>query len=139
MQLAHFDLTVLEPLDTDLSEWTETRERVDGDLGIWAVLDAAVSPARTFLVGVSFLLKVKVLLLGRSRFVMFSGFSGCSNSFSPFSEPLRDLIDLAEDLLFCLLSPSPIEDWSDVFDDCDKSSLCVRTKSALTSSFNVRI
>jgi hypothetical protein len=133
-------LTVFEPLDTDLSEWTETRERVDGDFGIWAVLDAAVSPPRTFFAGESFLLKVKVLLLGRSRFVRLSDFSGCNESFFTGTGPSRDLVDLAEDLSVCFPSLSPTEDCIDpVLDDCDRSSLCVRTKSALTSSFSVRI
>jgi len=59
--------TDLEPFETDLCEEFETSDLEDGDLGIMADLAEAAS-ALCFLVGESPLLKVKVLLRGRSRF-----------------------------------------------------------------------
>jgi hypothetical protein len=129
----------------DLVEALEINDRTEGDLGMdlddslrsWVGLSGL-----GFFTGESPLLNVNVRLFGRSRFVetadalvsndFFSGSSGCE-SCEPRSLLRVDLVD------FCPVV-SPADDCPDAARDMvSVSSLCVRTKSALTSSFNVRI
>ena len=137
------DLTVFELFDTDLFEAaSDYNDLEEGDLGIglgFAVVPSSV--ARCFLVGELLLLNVKVLLVGRSRLVP-SALLACSIIFSSCAESFLDLVDLPDlvgpNFGMPLPSLSPI-DGMDVVDKRGVSSLCVRTKSALTSIFSVRI
>lgn len=134
------DFTVFELFETDrLEAASEIRDLEDGDLGIglgFVMLPSSV--ARCFFVGELLLLKVNVLLVGRSRFVP-SALLACNIKFSSCAESFLDLIDFAGPCLMALLpSLSPI-DGMEVVDTRGVSSLCVRTKSALTSIFSVRI
>lgn len=105
--------------------------------GLEDVLRSFSSLAFCFFVGESFRLNVNVRLLGRSRLDELADLSArASSSSSPTGEACRDLIDFCvADLVF-----SPIDEGVDVGRDTwGVSSLCMRTKSALTWSFRVRI
>ena len=109
-------LTTFIPVDADLSEAFETSDLVDGDLGMGFALEEALRSLHSafcFFVGESLLLKVKVLLRGRSRLVE-PDLSVCEMVCSPSSLPSRDLavrtgpdLDVGRPLL------SPIEEWAD--------------------------
>ena len=89
--------TVLDPFDTDLSEAFDTRERIEGDLGMALTFDDVFRSPKSpfcFFVGESLLVNVKARLLGRSRLVDVPGLSGCDASNSS-EEPFRDLEDRA--------------------------------------------
>ena len=134
------DFTVFELLETDLFEAaSDAKDLEDGDLGIglgFAVVPSSV--ARCFFVGELLLLNVNVLLVGRSRFVP-SALVACNIRFSSCAESFRDFVDFVGPSFGTPLpSLSPIEG-IDVVDTRGVSSLCVRTKSALTSIFRVRI
>ena len=134
------DLTVFELLDTDLFEAaSEPKDLEEGDLGIGLGCAAVPSSvARCFFVGELLLVNVKVLLVGRSRFVP-SALLVCNVKFSSCAESFLDLGDLVGPSFgMPLPSLSPI-DGMDVVDSRGVSSLCVRTKSALTSIFRVRM
>lgn len=137
------DFTVFELLDTDLFEAaSEAKDLEEGDLGIGqGFVVAPSSVARCFFVGELLLLNVNVLLVGRSRFVP-SALLVCSVRFSSCAESFLDLMDLVDFVGWSFEPPlsslSPI-DGIDVVDNRGVSSLCVRTKSALTSIFRVRI
>jgi hypothetical protein len=136
-------LTVFELLDTDLFEAaSEDNDLEEGDLGIGLGFAVVLSSgARCFFVGELLLLNVNVLLVGRSRFVP-SALLVCNIKISSCAESFLDLVDLPDlvgpNFGMPLPSLSPI-DGIDAVDTRGVSSLCVRTKSALTSIFNVRI
>ena len=133
-------LTDFAPLDTERSEALDLNDLMDGDLGIGAgfefVFRSPDSPF-CFFVGESLLLKVNVRLRGRSRLVELADLSSCASSCaSSTADPCRDLDDFCG---ACFVF-SPMEDWAEfVREVWGMSSLCMRTKSALTSSFSVRI
>lgn len=135
-------VTVLEPLE-DRWEPLDTNDRVEGDFGMGFALDVfrsfSIFSAFCFLVGESPLLNAKVLLRGRSRLVEFAEVVGSNRTFSSI-EPSWDFADRVRGGLVLLIVSSTEEYDDPVRDiDCGVSSLWVRTKSALTSSFNVRI
>lgn len=134
------DFTVFELLETDLFEAaSEAKDLEEGDLGIglgFAV--APISVARCFFVGELLLVNVNVLLVGRSRFVP-SALLVCIDRFSSCVESFLDLIDFEGWSFGAPLSSLVPIDGIEVVDKRGVSSLWVRTKSALTSIFRVRI
>lgn len=130
----------------DLVDPFETRDLVEGDFGMGLDLEdiflsfPGLSPF-CFLIGESPLLKVKVLLRGRSRFEDAPDVVVSSDAFPSWSDPSRDFRPLLiVDLFDFFPAVSPTVDCADVAREMvGASSLCVRTKSALTSSFKVRI
>ncbi len=135
------DFTVFELFETDLLDAaSEAKDLDEGDLGIGLVgfVVAPSSVARCFFVGELFLLNVKVLLVGRSRLVP-SALLVCIVNGSSCAESFLDFVDFEGWSFEAFLpSPSPI-DGMDVVDSRGVSSLWVRTKSAFTSIFRVRI
>jgi len=83
----------LAPFETERSEAFETNDLVDGDFGIGFAFDdifrSFASPF-CFFVGESLLLKVKVLLRGRSRLVELSEPGRSDASLSSSIDPSRD-------------------------------------------------
>jgi hypothetical protein len=131
------DFTVFELFDTDLFEAaSEESDLDDGDFGIGLGLAVVpISVARDFFVG-ELLLNVKDLLDGRSRLVP-SALLPCEVENASCAESFLVLV-VGWSLGTPLPSDSPI-DGMDVVESRGVSSLCVRTKSALTSIFKVRI
>ena len=135
----------------------EMRDRMEGGLGM-ALADVFLScPGLCFFVGESPLPNVngsplpnvKVLLSGRPRLEAPES-AVSSDGLGSSSKPSLDLllfphVDLEDffppesDGFFAVASPDA--DWPEVDRDCTvgMSSLCVRTKSAFTSSFSVRM
>lgn len=132
------DFTAFAPFEIDLSEAFDTNDLVEGDFGIGVDLDDVLRSPESpfcFFVGESLRLKVKALLRGRSRLVEIPDLSACKGSGSSSAGPSRDL-----DVWAWTDLDSPMDECDDVaLEACGVSSLCMRTKSALTSSFSVRI
>ena len=127
--------TVLEPLETDRCDEFDTNDLVEGDFGIIATLWVSLS-SFCFFEGEPPLLKVKVRLRGRSRLEL-PGLLSLDDASSSSADPCRDFDD-RDGAGFAEGAPMA-DSAEDLRDACGVSSLCVLTKSALTSSFKVLI